>query len=333
MTATPVEATISSSSSSSSSTPSQPTTTPPVVVSASVSPSPSSSKPVSTSEKRGKVIVVTSGKGGVGKTTTTANIGTGLAKLGYKVVLVDTDIGLRNLDILMGLENRIVYNLIDVIEGRCRLNQALVKDKRLPNLCLLPAAQTRDKSALNEEQMIDICNRLREDQDYILLDCPAGIEQGFQTAIAAADEAVVVVTPEMSSVRDADRVIGLLEAKDTVKRYRLVLNRVRPQMVKANDMMSVDDVLEILGIELLGQIPEDKGIIVSTNKGEPVVNSETNLAGQAYRNVARRIAGETVPWLQLDEPTSWLEKLKNFLVGGDASKSPTTVPSKRKNSA
>ncbi|MCX5920298.1 MAG: septum site-determining protein MinD [Candidatus Melainabacteria bacterium] len=315
MTATPVEANTTASA------------TPPVATTVTAP------KPTTPTEKRGKVIVVTSGKGGVGKTTTTANIGTGLAKLGYKVVLVDTDIGLRNLDILMGLENRIVYNLIDVIEGRCRLNQALVKDKRLPNLCLLPAAQTRDKSALNEEQMIDICNRLREDQDFILLDCPAGIEQGFQTAIAAADEAVVVVTPEMSSVRDADRVIGLLEAKDSVKRYRLVLNRVRPQMVKANDMMSVDDVLEILGIELLGQIPEDKGIIVSTNKGEPVVNSETNLAGQAYRNVARRITGETVPWLQLDEPTSWLEKLKNFLVGNDASKSPTTVPSKRKNSA
>jgi septum site-determining protein MinD len=326
MTATPAEANnIPSSSAPPAATP---IVTPPVAVA-----TPAPSKPVSTNEKRGKVIVVTSGKGGVGKTTTTANIGTGLAKLGYKVVLVDTDIGLRNLDILMGLENRIVYNLIDVIEGRCRLNQALVKDKRLPNLCLLPAAQTRDKSALNEEQMIDICNRLREDQDFILLDCPAGIEQGFQTAIAAADEAVVVVTPEMSSVRDADRVIGLLEAKDTVKRYRLVLNRVRPQMVKANDMMSVDDVLEILGIELLGQIPEDKGIIVSTNKGEPVVNSETNLAGQAYRNVARRIAGENVPWLQLDEPTSWLEKLKNFLVGNDSSKAPTTVPSKRKNSA
>jgi septum site-determining protein MinD len=286
--------------------------------------------PASTTEKRGKVIVVTSGKGGVGKTTTTANIGTGLAKLGYKVVLVDTDIGLRNLDILMGLENRIVYNLIDVIEGRCRLNQALVKDKRLPNLSLLPAAQTRDKSALNEEQMVDICNRLREDQDFILLDCPAGIEQGFQTAIAAADEAVVVVTPEMSSVRDADRVIGLLEAKETVKRYRLVLNRVRPQMVKANDMMSVDDVLEILGIELLGQIPEDKGIIVSTNKGEPVVNSDTNLAGQAYRNVARRITGEEVPWLQLDEPTTWLEKLKRFLSGSDDAQKPTTVPSKKR---
>jgi septum site-determining protein MinD len=310
-----------------------PLDTTPASASATPTPTPETKPTAPSAEKKGKVIVVTSGKGGVGKTTTTANIGTGLAKLGYKVVLVDTDIGLRNLDILMGLENRIVYNLIDVIEGRCRLNQALVKDKRLPNLSLLPAAQTRDKSALNEEQMVDICNRLREDQDFILLDCPAGIEQGFQTAIAAADEAVVVVTPEMSSVRDADRVIGLLEAKDTVKRYRLVLNRVRPQMVKANDMMSVDDVLEILGIELLGQIPEDKGIIVSTNKGEPVVNSETNLAGQAYRNVARRITGEDVPWLQLDEPTSWLEKLKNFIIGNDTTKAPTTAPSKRKNSA
>ncbi|MFM7389092.1 MAG: septum site-determining protein MinD [Vampirovibrionales bacterium] len=275
----------------------------------------SNSPPDAASPRKGRVIVVTSGKGGVGKTTTTANIGTGLAKLGYKVVLVDTDIGLRNLDILMGLENRIVYNLIDVIEGRCKLTQALVKDKRLPNLALLPAAQTRDKSALNEEQMVDICHRLRDEADFILLDCPAGIEQGFQTAICAADEAVVVATPEMSSVRDADRVIGLLEARENVKNYKLVLNRVRPAMVKANDMMATEDVLEILSIKLLGQIPEDKDIIVSTNRGEPVVNHEKSLAGQAYRNVARRIAGEDVPFLELDEPDGWFGKLKQLLGG------------------
>jgi septum site-determining protein MinD len=266
-----------------------------------------------TSKGKGRVIVVTSGKGGVGKTTTTANIGTGLARLGFKVVLVDTDIGLRNLDILMGLENRIVYNLIDVLEEKCRLNQALVKDKRLPNLSLLPAAQTRDKSALNQEQMVEICKQLRDVADFILLDCPAGIEQGFQTAIAAADEAIVVATPEMSSVRDADRVIGLLEAKDTIKEYRLVLNRVRPKLVAQNDMMSTEDVLEILSIRLLGQIPEDKDIIISTNRGEPVVNIERSLSGQAYRNVARRIAGEDVPFMNLEEPDSWLDKLKNIL--------------------
>lgn len=264
---------------------------------------------------KGRVIVVTSGKGGVGKTTTTANIGTGLARLGYKVVLVDTDIGLRNLDILMGLENRIVYNLIDVLEGRCRLAQALVKDKRLPNLSLLPAAQTRDKSALNEEHMVEICKQLREVADFILLDCPAGIEQGFQTAIAAADEAIVVATPEMSSVRDADRVIGLLEAKNTVKTYRLVLNRVRPALVKMNDMMSTEDVLEILSIQLLGQIPEDKDIIISTNRGEPVVNIEDSLSGQAYRNVAKRITGAEVPFLNLEEPDSWVDKLKSLFKG------------------
>jgi septum site-determining protein MinD len=265
---------------------------------------------------KGRVIVVTSGKGGVGKTTTTANIGTALAKLGHKVVLVDTDIGLRNLDILMGLENRIVYTLIDVIEERCRLSQALVKDKRLPNLSLLPAAQTRDKSSLKQEQMVEICARLRHEYDFILLDCPAGIEQGFQTAIAAADEAIVVAAPEMSSVRDADRVVGLLEAKESIGSYRLVLNRVRPHLVKANDMMSVEDVLDILGIGLLGQIPEDADIIVSTNKGEPVVNSDSSLAGQAYRNVAKRLTGEAVPFMNLDEPTSWIDKLKSLFAGG-----------------
>ena len=266
--------------------------------------------------KEGRVIVVTSGKGGVGKTTTTANIGTGLAKLGYKVVLVDTDIGLRNLDILMGLENRIVYNLIDVIEERCKLSQALVKDKRLPNLSLLPAAQTRDKSALNQEQMVSICEKLKKEADFIFLDCPAGIEQGFLTATAAASEAIIVATPEMSAVRDADRVIGLLEAKENITNYKLVLNRVRPSMVRMNDMMDVDDVLEILSVKLLGQIPEDQDIIVSTNKGEPVVNQQDSLAGQAYRNVARRVAGEDVPFLVLDEPSNWIDRLKQFLRGG-----------------
>ncbi|MDX2084998.1 MAG: septum site-determining protein MinD [Candidatus Melainabacteria bacterium] len=262
--------------------------------------------------KEGRVIVVTSGKGGVGKTTTTANIGTGLARLGHRVVLVDTDIGLRNLDILMGLENRIVYNIVDVVEERCKLAQALVRDKRLPNLSLLPAAQTRDKSALNEEQMMQICTQLRQEADYILLDCPAGIEQGFQNAISCATEAVVVATPEMSSVRDADRVIGLLEAKEGITHYKLILNRVRPNLIKNNDMMDVDDVLEILSVKLLGIIPEDKEIIVSTNRGEPVVNSEQSLAGQAYRNIARRVAGEDVPFLDLDAPVSWVDRLKEF---------------------
>lgn len=264
----------------------------------------------------GRVVVVTSGKGGVGKTTTTANIGTGLARLGYSVVMVDTDIGLRNLDILMGLENRIVYNLVDVVENRCKLHQALVKDKRLPGLMLLPAAQTRDKSAITEEQMVDLCNQLKQLYDFVLLDCPAGIEQGFQNAIAAASEAIVVCTPEMSSVRDADRVVGLLEARDTVTQYRLVVNRVRPNLIEANDMMAIEDVLDILAINLLGVIPEDSDIIVSTNRGEPVVLDEASLSGQAYRNIARRVAGEDVPLLDLmTKEESWLQRLRNFFLG------------------
>jgi septum site-determining protein MinD len=269
--------------------------------------------------KQARIIVVTSGKGGVGKTTTTANIGTGLAKLGYKVVLVDTDIGLRNLDILMGLENRIVYNVIDVIEERCKLQQALVKDKRLPNLMLLAAAQTRDKSALNTEQMIALVEKLKPEADFVLLDCPAGIEQGFQTAIAAATEAIIVATPEMSSVRDADRVIGLLEATPNVQRYKLILNRVRPAMMRTNDMMTVADVLDILSVKLLGIIPEDQEIIISTNRGEPIVNTEQAKAGQAYRNIARRVAGEDVPFLNLDEPPSWFDRLKQLVGVGQAS--------------
>ncbi len=260
----------------------------------------------------GSVIVITSGKGGVGKTTTSANIGTALAKSGSKVVLIDTDIGLRNLDLLLGLENRIVYTIVDVVEERCKLKQALVKDKKNPNLCLLAAAQTRDKSAVTEEQLKNICEQLKEDFDYILVDCPAGIEQGFQNAVAGANEAIVVTTPEMSAVRDADRIIGLLEAKEDVKKYRLLVNRVRPNLIKSNDMMSVDDVVEILSAELIGVIPEDEGIITSTNKGEPIVNNEKSPAGQAYQNVARRIKGEEVPLLDIDEPKTFFGKLKKF---------------------
>ena len=261
----------------------------------------------------GSVIVITSGKGGVGKTTTSANIGTALAKDGSKVVLIDTDIGLRNLDLLLGLENRIVYTIVDVVEERCKLKQALVKDKKNPNLCLLAAAQTRDKTAVTEEQLKNICEQLKEEFDYIIVDCPAGIEQGFQNAVAGANEAIVVTTPEMSAVRDADRIIGLLEAKEDVKKYRLLVNRVRPNLVKTNDMMSVDDVVGILSAELIGVIPEDTGIITSTNKGEPIVNNEKSLAGQAYMNVARRIKGEEVPLLDIDQPTTFFGKVKKFL--------------------
>lgn len=260
----------------------------------------------------GSVIVITSGKGGVGKTTTSANIGTALAKGGNKVVLIDTDIGLRNLDLLLGLENRIVYTIVDVVEERCKLKQALVKDKKNPNLCLLAAAQTRDKSAVNADQLKEICETLKKEFDYILVDCPAGIEQGFQNAVAGANEAIVVTTPEMSAIRDADRIIGLLEAKEDVKKYRLLVNRVRPNLIKSNDMMSVEDVVEILSAELIGVIPEDTGVITSTNKGEPIVNDEHSLAGQAYLNVARRIQGDEVPFLDIDQPKNIIEKIKKF---------------------
>lgn len=280
-----------------------------------VEPNQSQAKKIKGETMSGRVIVITSGKGGVGKTTTNANIGTALARAGKKVVMIDTDLGLRNLDLLLGLENRIVYTIVDVVEERCKLKQALVKDKKNPNLCLLAAAQTRDKTAVTEEQLKNICEELKKDFDFILVDCPAGIEQGFQNAVAGASEAIVVTTPEMSAVRDADRIIGLLEAKEEIKSYKLLINRVRPNLIKSNDMMSVEDVVEILSADLIGIIPEDTGIITSTNKGEPIVNDEKSLAGQAYKNVARRIIGEDVPFLNLEEDTSVLAKVKKFFSG------------------
>ena len=245
-----------------------------------------------------EVIVITSGKGGVGKTTTVANIGTGLAALGKKVVVVDTDIGLRNLDVVLGLENRIVYNLVDVINGTCRLRQALIKDKRHPELCLLPSAQTKDKTAVSPEQMIKLTDDLREQFDYVLLDCPAGIEQGFKNAIAAADRAIVVTTPEVSAIRDADRVIGLLEANE-ITSIDLIINRVRYDMVKKGDMMSVDDVVDILAVNLLGVIPDDEQIVISTNKGEPLAGSNTT-SGNAYIDICKRILGDSIPLTDYD---------------------------------
>lgn len=246
----------------------------------------------------GEVIVITSGKGGVGKTTSTANLGTGLALQGKKVALLDTDIGLRNLDVVMGLENRIVYDLVDVVEGNCKVKQALIKDKRYEGLFLLPAAQTKDKNAVKPEQIKKLCEELKKEFDYIIVDCPAGIEQGFKNAIAGADKAIVVTTPEVSAVRDADRIIGLLESNE-VRNPRLLLNRVREDMVKKGDMMSTDDVLEILAIDLMGVVPDDQSIIVATNKGEPAVTDNKSLAGQAYRNIVRRIMGEEVPVMDL----------------------------------
>lgn len=227
-----------------------------------------------------EVIVITSGKGGVGKTTTSANVGTGLAMLGKRVVLIDTDIGLRNLDVVMGLENRIIYNLVDVIEGNCRMKQALIRDKRYPDLFLLPSAQTRDKSSVSPGQMIKLVEDLREEFDYILLDCPAGIEQGFRNAIAGADRALIVTTPEVSAIRDADRIIGLLEASG-VGRMDLIINRIRSDMVRRGDMMSVDDVMDILSVPVIGTVPDDEDIVISTNQGEPLVGMN-GYAGQAY---------------------------------------------------
>ena len=239
-----------------------------------------------------EVIVITSGKGGVGKTTTTANIGIGLAKLGKKVLVIDTDLGLRNLDVVLGLENRIVYNLVDVIEGKCRPKQAIIKDKRFQDLYLLPSAQTKDKSSVSPEQMKKLTEDLREDYDFVLLDCPAGIEQGFQNAIAGADKAIVVTTPEVSSIRDADRIIGLLEASG-IRDNQLVINRLRVDMVKKGDMMSVEDVTEILAIDLLGVIPDDESVVIATNQGEPVVGEESP-AGKGYENICRRLTGEEI---------------------------------------
>ena len=256
-----------------------------------------------------RVIVITSGKGGVGKTTTTANIGAALADKGHKVLLIDTDIGLRNLDVVMGLENRIVYDLIDVIEGRCRVSQALIKDKRCQNLVLLPAAQIRDKNDVNTDQMKELIYSLKDSFDYILIDCPAGIEQGFKNAIAAADEAIVVTTPEVSATRDADRIIGLLEAAG-IKSPRIVVNRLRIDMVKEKNMLSVEDILDILAVKLLGVVPDDETVVISTNKGEPLVYKGDSLAAKAFKNIASRIEGVEVPLLDLDIKMSILEKIK-----------------------
>ena len=255
----------------------------------------------------GEVIVVTSGKGGVGKTTTTANLGSALALRGKKVVLIDTDIGLRNLDVVMGLENRIVYDIVDVVEEKCKLKQALIKDKRFKELFLLPAAQTRDKSAVSPEQMRKLVDELRKDFDYILLDCPAGIEQGFANAVAGANKAIVVTTPEVSAIRDADRIIGLLEAQD-LRDISLVINRIRPDMVKRGEMMSVDDVQEILAVPLLGILPDDEQVVIATNQGEAIAGSGSK-AGEAFTNISHRILGESVPYLDLDSKKGFFRRV------------------------
>ena len=258
-----------------------------------------------------EVIVITSGKGGVGKTTTSANVGTGLAMLGKRAVLIDTDIGLRNLDVVMGLENRIVYNLVDVVEGNCRMKQALIKDKRYPNLYLLPAAQTRDKTSVNPEQMVKLVDNLRPEFDYILLDCPAGIEQGFKNAIAGADRALVVTTPEVSAIRDADRIIGLLEQEE-LEEIDLIVNRIRMDMVRRGDMMSLSDVTDILAVNVIGAVPDDENIVISTNQGEPLVGLGS-AAGQAYLEICRRLMGENIPVVGPEPHRSFLTRLCGIL--------------------
>jgi septum site-determining protein MinD len=245
-------------------------------------------------------IVITSGKGGVGKTTTTANVGAALAKRGHKVVLVDADIGLRNLDLVLGVEKRIVFDLVEVVEGRCQLRQALIKDKRIENLSILPAAQTRDKTAITELQMAEVVTQLGELCDYVLIDCPAGIEHGFRNAIAGAAEAIVVTTPEVSAIRDADRVIGKLRERDLPQ--RLIVNRLRPELVRSGDMLSVDDVTDILSVELLGIVPDDEEVIDTTNRGEPIVLQPDARLSVIYEKIARRLEGEVVPFTQLSTP-------------------------------
>jgi septum site-determining protein MinD len=259
----------------------------------------------------GEAIVITSGKGGVGKTTTSANLGTALAMFGKKVCLIDTDIGLRNLDVVMGLENRIVYDLVDVVEGRCKTHQALIKDKRFECLYLLPAAQTSDKTAVSPEQMKSLIDELKKEYDYILIDCPAGIEQGYKNAVAGADKAIVVTTPEVSSVRDADRIIGLLEKED-IEPPKLVINRIRSHMMEAGDSLDVDDITSTLAIDLLGIVQDDESVIKATNTGEPVAMNPNSKASLAYRNIARRVLGESVPLQSLETEKSIFFKVKKL---------------------
>lgn len=258
-----------------------------------------------------KIVTITSGKGGVGKTTAVANLAVALASSGNKVCCIDGDIGLRNLDVVMGLENRIVYDLVDVIEGRCRLRQAMIRDKRLPELYLIPAAQTRDKSAVSPSDMVRLCDELRPEVDWVLIDSPAGIERGFRNAIAAADKVLIITNPEVSAVRDADRVIGLLEAEEKGS-PALILNRLNPYMVKNHDMLSAEDVLDLLAIELIGIVPEDENVIVGANRGTPIALETKSKAGQAFRNIALRLQGQRVPFLDLDSQGSLWDRLQRL---------------------
>lgn len=263
-----------------------------------------------------RVITITSGKGGVGKTIATANLGVSLAMLGQRVVAIDADIGLRNLDVVMGLEHRIVYDIVDVVEGRCRLRQALIKDKRLPDLHLLPAAQTRDKTAVSLEDMVGLCHQMRDDFDFVLIDSPAGIERGFHNALAGADEALIITTPHIPAIRDADRIIGLIESEGK-RSVRLIINRINPRMVKRGDMLDIEDVMEVLAIDLIGIVPEDEGIVVSINKGVPVALDNSSSAGRAFHNIAHRLLGEDVPFMAIQAPglIEWLARFADLIRG------------------
>ncbi len=267
---------------------------------------------------KGRTIVITSGKGGVGKTTATANIGTGLAIRGQKVVVIDTDIGLRNLDVIMGLENRIVYDLVNVIEGACKLQQAMIRDKNGHELYLIPAAQTRDKSCVEPEQLRELCAKLEEDFDYVLMDCPAGIEQGFRNAVAAAQEAILVTTPEVSSIRDADRVIGLLEASE-LHRPKLIINRINPGMVRQGNMMDRRDIVDLLAVDVLGLVPVDDRTITAANRGVPVVHDKKSPAGSAFLRIAARVDGDEVPLMEVESKSSLVSRFKGLVgINGSA---------------
>jgi septum site-determining protein MinD len=260
------------------------------------------------------VVTITSGKGGVGKTTTTANLGVALAMLGKRVVAIDADIGLRNLDVVLGLENRIVYDLVDAVEGHCRLRQALIRDKRLSELYLLPAAQTRDKTAVSPSQMVELCDQLRPDFDFILIDSPAGIEQGYRNAVAPADRVLIVTTPEVSAVRDADRIVGLIEA-DQKGPPSLIINRLNLDMIRHGQMLSTEDVVEILAIELIGIVPEDREIIIATNRGTPVALDGRAPSGQAFRNISGRLLGQDIPFMPIKSSPGVLDRLTRFIRG------------------